>query len=163
MNKDFKTIGEYMNRMVTQLKANPDEHGFLGTSNWLGTTMSSNNTSLQVMYFRSSSYVHKFAHSSLHRDAWTWFNATSAKKANIGIFHELYQVPRGNWETIYANMKPELMAGAQIRVEEKGQGEKWVYPVVDAGRGKLKTSKGRMSWTEGDENDKYGYGDAFAA
>ena len=36
------------------------------------------------------------------------------------------------------------------------KGTQWVSPIVDAWRGPLRSSRGRMARTDGADNDKYG-------
>jgi hypothetical protein len=52
------------------------------------------------------------------------------------------------------------IAATTYRRKESGktpaQQSVWVSPIVDASRGKLRTSAGRMGLTEGGDNEKYG-------
>ena len=100
------------------------------------------------MYFASADHVHAFANGPVHRDGWTWWNKIAATHRHLMIFHELYHVPRGYWETVYAHAEPTGLAATMHRVEvegEKGMGkEVWMSPVVGAEKGVLKNSAGRM-------------------
>lgn len=69
------------------------------------------------------------------------------KYPHFSIYYELFHVPKGNWESIYANCHPIGLAATKHAVKGK-QGEgavEWMSPVVDAKKGVLSTSKGRMS------------------
>ena len=152
----FDQLGKYFTGMVAELEASPIDHGFLGATAWSGTDRSSSNSVMNVMYFKDYSYVHNYAHGPFHREAWNWWNREMAHKKHFSIYHELYQVPSGNWESIYANMAPTGLAATMHRVVlENGKGEEWVYPIVDASRGLLKTSTGRMSRSDGKDHEKY--------
>lgn len=110
------------------------------------------------MYFSSAAAVKAYAEGPLHREAWDWWNKVVPRYPHLGLFHEMYQVPRGHWETIYVQMAPLGAAATMHRVavaaaaagEKEGapQGEEgheaWMSPVVDASRGVLKSSAGRM-------------------
>lgn len=74
-----------------------------------------------------------------------------AQHPHLGIYHELYQAPRGQWESVYAQCKPLGVADTAFHVENKnkidGDGVEegvWMSPVVDARKGVLKNSAGRM-------------------
>ncbi|KAJ9624515.1 hypothetical protein H2203_005250 [Taxawa tesnikishii (nom. ined.)] len=125
----------------------------------IGAQQTAGNASLVVMYFKNVSYVHKYAESPLHRHAVNHWNKELVKKyPHLSIYHELFQVPRGNWESIYENCPPLGLAATKHAVRGKGEGEgegeaevEWMSPVVDARRGILSTSKGRMSGRDSDE------------
>jgi hypothetical protein len=98
--------------------------------------------------------------------------------------HELYQVPKSNWESIYVNYHPTGLGAfpnpptpllfppekntntttaattdlAKTPAED-GKGPDvttWVSPIVDASKGRLRSSAGRMARDMGDGNEKYG-------
>ncbi|KAG8626444.1 hypothetical protein KVT40_005389 [Elsinoe batatas] len=161
-NPQFKAMGDLMDGMIKQLEANPTETGFMGATNWMGTERASNAMNMSVMYFRSAADVHAFAHGPLHRQAWDWWYKNLKANEHLSIFHELYEVPSGNYESVYAQMPPTLLAATQHRVVTEEGGRKkegWTLPVVDARKGQLKSSKGRMARSEGREMDGYGIQD----
>ncbi|KAF4550981.1 Hypothetical protein D9617_15g043350 [Elsinoe fawcettii] len=163
MNPQFKKTGDFMAGMLARLESDPDS-GFMGASSWIGTERTSNATTMQVMYFRSAADVHAFAHGPLHREAWEWWYKNLAENKDLGIWHELYEVPSGNYESVYAQMAPLGLAATQKRVVVQEGGEKregWIYPVVDARKGQLKSSSGRMARSDGRENEKYGTKDIY--
>lgn len=116
------------------------------------------------MYFKSHEGVHAHAHSALHREGWNWYNKELLSRGCVSIYHELYQVPSGNYETIYGNMAPSGLAATMHRVQREGEKEaRWMSPIVDARKGLLKTSRGRMSRSGAHEHDGYENMDAYGS
>jgi len=125
-------------------QANASDYGFLGSSTWLGTSEVASNTVMTVMYFKNADAVHSYSQSPLHLEAWSWWNKDAARVQNLSIFHELYQVPSGNYESIYANIAPTLLAETSYARDDG----LYASPVV-AAKGLLRSSKGRMSRSDG--------------
>lgn len=100
----YQKLTDLAAAMFMDLEQNPVDYGFLGVStyNSAGDTTKPELTS--IMYFRSMEHVHKFVASKSHRAGWDWWN--HAKVENITISHEVYDVPKGNWENVYVNAKP---------------------------------------------------------
>lgn len=74
----------------------------------------------------------------------------------MSIYHETFHVPKGHWETIYINSHPSHLASSAHKITDEKTGEElWASPIVDASKGLLKTSAGRMSRSNADEHDKY--------
>ncbi|GAA1671067.1 DUF4188 domain-containing protein [Glycomyces endophyticus] len=67
-----------------------------------------------VQYWRSGEHLEEYAHSQerLHRGFWKWFNRSVKDNGDVGLWHELYQVPAGAFETSYFNMPPFGLARA---------------------------------------------------
>ena len=145
--------------MVEQLEERSEEFGFLGATDWMGAARESRNTTLNVMYFKSYQGVHAYAQSQLHREAWNWYNNDLAKDGQFGIFHELYQVPSGNWETVYANIQPTGLSSTMHQVTNEEGNKVWMTPIVDASKGLLKSSRGRMSRSDGKDTENLGLAD----
>ena len=124
--------------------------------------MDSGTPELMVLsYWRSLDDLHNFAASKLHLEAWSWWERTLKQHDYLGIFHEIYHAGPKNWENIYVNFQPTLLgATTYLKKGDKLEGgvvpEEWVSPLVDASRGKFRTSKGRLGWSQGHENDKLG-------
>ena len=103
-----------------------------------------------ISYWRSIEDLHAFAHGPLHRQAWTWWEKTLKQHDAIGINHEIYEADAGHWENVYINFQPTgLGATTYLRTNDgKVEGgevsEEWISPLVDAGRGKLRSSAGRL-------------------
>jgi len=144
----WKKLGTYFDNMVTEIKANAEEYGFLGSTTWIGADRGSNNTILTIMYFRNAEDVHRYAHSPLHTKGWAWYFKTIGRVGNISIFHEIFQVPRGAWEAIYGNMAPTGLGAAQFKMNDGS----FRGPLVGATTGSMRSMKGRMSKTQGTDN-----------
>jgi hypothetical protein len=145
-----------MPEMIKDLEEHSEEYGFLGMTNWLNASdRTTNSELLQVCYFRNNEGLQKFAHSKLHRDNWDWYNRHIKEIPHISIYHETYHVPKGNWESIYVNSHISGINTTSVKVIDEEGNEKWTHPIVDASKGQLKTSMGRMSRSKGHEHDGY--------
>jgi hypothetical protein len=153
----FKQLGDYMARMQKDVNRRAEEYGLLNSSLYVGAERSTGNELTYIMYFRNPEGIHKYAHDDLHREAWVWYNkaATTTDLSHMTIFHEIFHSPAGNWETLYANSAPTLLGGARVPVKGPN-GTEYASTLVDASRGLLKSSKGRMARTNGDDNASYG-------
>jgi hypothetical protein len=81
---------------------------------------------------------------------------------HLAIWHEIYHAPPGHWESIYVNSHLSGINSAQVKVIDKESGaEKWMNPVVDASRGLMKTSAGRMDRSQANEHEKLGVKDPY--
>ncbi len=95
---------------------------------------------------------HAFAHAPLHRNAWTWWEKTIKAHAFIGVNHEIYEAEAGHWENVYLNFQPTGLGATTYLRKEGGQGkveggivgDEWIGPLVDARRGKMRSSAGRL-------------------
>jgi Domain of unknown function (DUF4188) len=143
-----------MDRMQSELNADAAKYGMLGASTWLENGRSTQNELMIVMYFKSADDIHEYAHGPLHREAWNWWNKTMTKHKHIAIWHEIFVAPAKHWESIYVNTKPTLMGATSYPIKTP-EGTKWQSPIVDARKGPLKSSKGRMTMTDGKDNDVY--------
>ncbi|KAI9719153.1 MAG: hypothetical protein M1828_006335 [Chrysothrix sp. TS-e1954] len=154
----YKKISDYFEVMLRDLEANSEEYGWTGGNTYIKS--SDRTTSSEVMavhYFKSMDHLHKFAHSKTHRDGWDWWNRNAGELRHIGIMHEVYACPRASWETIYVNYKPEGFGGTSHAVTGKDGVKRWVSPIVDAKKGVLRSSAGRVGLeSTGGGNEKYG-------
>ena len=143
--------------MVKDLEEHSEEYGFLGITNWINSSDRTTNSELMmVCYFRNNEGLQKFAHAPFHRDNWDWWNKNVKKHPHISIYHETYHVPKGHWESIHVNSHISgLNTTAHKIIDEEGK-EKWTLPIVDASKGVLRTSGGRMNLSLGHEHDAYG-------
>lgn len=59
-----------------------------------------------IQYWRSYDHLHAYAHArdKAHLPAWAAFQKAARGNSAVGIYHESYLVPAGNYETIYADM-----------------------------------------------------------
>lgn len=98
---DFKWVGDAMKSMITELEKRP-ESGFLGYEDWLSLRP------VMVQYWRSPEQLIAYARNrdETHYPVWVQFNKELAKRSSIGIWHETYVVPAGNYECVYNNMPP---------------------------------------------------------
>jgi len=154
----WKELGDYFKRMVSEIEKNAEEYGYLGAQGWTadGERATSNET-MTVMFFKSPEGIHKYAHGQLHKEGWQWWNKTESKHAHIGIWHEIFVAPKGMWETIYINSQPLGFGSSYFPIKGKDGETVWQNPLVDASRGKLRTSRGRMTMTDGTEHEKYDF------
>ena len=156
----FRDLADFFIKMTANLRANAEEYGYLGSTNWLHVDeRTSASEKMTVFYFRSLAGVHKFAHDDAHREGWDWWSKHARDIPFLGISHEAYEVPAGNWENVYVNMQPSGLGSASIPFKTEEGETKFASPVVDASRGKLRTHQGRKGEASGAENqEKYGKG-----
>ncbi|GAB7350094.1 hypothetical protein MBLNU459_g0761t1 [Dothideomycetes sp. NU459] len=140
----FREVSDHFAAMSKDLSANADELGLLGFDSYLGTTRGTSNEIMTLFYFRTAKDVHDYSQGPVHRKAWDWWNKTVAQHPHIAITHELYQVPKGLWESVYINSNPTGVAATQHKVTKKDGEVAWMSPVVDARKGILRSSAGRM-------------------
>ncbi|KAK2808016.1 hypothetical protein FQN50_005098 [Emmonsiellopsis sp. PD_5] len=139
-------LNRYFVSMALQLEASPGS-GLLGTSSWISNgEQSSSNTGLTLMYFRDYESLHKFAHGPKHMAGVRWWTQIVKTHPHLGIYHETYEVPKGSWENVYANIKPTGISATVYPIRSpEGSGEiEWMSPVVDARKGPLRTAAGRF-------------------
>lgn len=63
-------------------------------------------------------------------------------------------MPAGHWEAVYVNGHPTLLSASTVPIKTPG-GTQWVSTIVDASKGVLRSSKGRLTMTDGADNEKY--------
>lgn len=143
-----KEFGDQFIACNKELLKRAKEFGCLGGTTWRGNEADSNNTILNIYYFRDMEGLNRFAHDPVHRQAWDWYNKDFVKKmgfSHIGIFHEAFYAPSGNYETIYINMPPVLMGAGSAKVRNEASGEdEWVRTLVDAEGPVWRTQYSRM-------------------
>jgi hypothetical protein len=104
--------------------------------------------------------LHRFAHDPLHRAAWSFWNGIAASHPHLQIWHELFDVPAGHYESVYANSSPSMLAATTVPVystkASSSSSTAWVPVAVDASSGSLRTSRGRLGRSDGADNDRYG-------
>ncbi|EXJ93283.1 hypothetical protein A1O1_01675 [Capronia coronata CBS 617.96] len=157
---NLKTLGDYATQMYAELDKTAPDSGFYGGSSWTNQDKNGATEFLFLSYWRSTEDIHKFAYGPLHREAWDWWNKTLEQNNHIGINHEIFEVDRKHWEAIYVNFQPtNLGATTYLRKGDKLIGgtvdDQWVSPLMDARRGKLRSSAGRLGRDPGQLYDKY--------
>jgi hypothetical protein len=67
-----------------------------------------------VQYWRSYEHLERFARDETlpHLEPWRRFNRMVAKTGDIGIYHETFLVKADQYEAIYVDMPPTLLARA---------------------------------------------------
>ncbi len=93
-------VGIAMTRMLKELNEHP-EMGFLGAETTLNFP-----TTLMVQYWRSFEDLAVYAgnRNAVHLPAWREFNRQVGSNGDVGIWHETYRIPVGNYEAVYNNM-----------------------------------------------------------
>ena len=96
-----------MPRMLRELEAAGPEIGFLGYNGLSSKAI--------VQYWRSFDHLERYARSRdhLHWPAWVEFNRRMKNsRGDVGIWHETYLIPAGQYEAIYSGMPPYGLARA---------------------------------------------------
>jgi len=126
-----------MPRMMAELMKRPGS-GLLGA-----TFVLTANGPATIQYWESVDKLMAYAsdRSSEHFPAWVEFNRKIGGNGDVGIWHETYSVPRGNFEAIYVNMpasglgtfaRLEPARGHRSRARGRLAGETPAVPVEDA-------------------------------
>ncbi|WP_199040732.1 DUF4188 domain-containing protein [Glycomyces salinus] len=89
-----------MPRMLRELARDPDL-GLMGSRTVIGGRVIT-----VVQYWRSADHLDRFAHSQKHshRRYWKQFNRAVKNNGDVGLWHELFKVRAGEFETSYVNM-----------------------------------------------------------
>lgn len=141
MAPGYTAVGEFLNNMMKDLADNAEEWGWYGARSYVNTDVRGRaGEDMIVHYFKTWQHLHDFAHGHAHRAGWDWWNGEGKKYPYIGLAHEVYSVPAGEWENIYLNCEPSGLGSTSIPVTQKDGTKRWVSPVVDAKKGPLKTS-----------------------
>jgi len=108
-----KVIGGYFSNMWLDANQNRESYGFLGNTPSLSTQDdgmrqdSKGTTAVYLSYWKTLEGLHKFAHASPHMKGQLWWeNGAMDEFPHMGIAHEVYEVPPGNWENVYHNFRP---------------------------------------------------------
>lgn len=98
--RQWVPVSKAMVPMLRELTADPDS-GLLGFRSFAGRR-----TTTMLQYWESTEKLQAFANDPdrTHRPAWTAFYQLAARGNNVGIWHETYVVPAGNFETVYRSM-----------------------------------------------------------
>jgi hypothetical protein len=77
-------------------------------------TFVSGRTILNMTYWDNVGQLISYAQNNnkKHQPAWQAFNRRAGTSTAVGIFHETYTVPAGNYETLYRAMPPFGLAAA---------------------------------------------------
>jgi len=139
-----RTVNDYFGSMCRQLDKMPQsESGYLGGSNWTSYDERGAVETTFISYWRDIESLHRFAYGDLHRKGWEWWNKLSKEEnAHLGINHEIFEAEPGKWEAVYLNQQPSLLSGTA----HQGEDGMWRVGTVDASKGKMRNSAGRLGW-----------------
>ncbi|MBR7554961.1 DUF4188 domain-containing protein [Allobacillus sp. GCM10007491] len=85
--------------MIKELHTHQEELGFLGMESFFGLR-----TTVMIQYWSSTEALLSYAKGKKHLTAWKAFNQKVGNNKAVGIYHESYQVKKGNYESVYGNM-----------------------------------------------------------
>ena len=114
--RQWLPVARAMQPMLETLYRHP-ELGFLGGQAflyWRGVAL--------VQYWRSFADLERFARDPAftHLSAWKQFNQAVGGDGSVGIWHETYLVPAGQFESVYGNMPRFGLAAAAGHVPAVG-------------------------------------------
>ena len=91
-------------KMVYELEKNKSL-GYLGGKTWFGRNI------ITIQYWESFEKLENFARNKdlSHMPAWKKFFSNVGENGDVGIWHETYEIKKGQYENIYANMPPFLL------------------------------------------------------
>jgi len=98
-------------RMVDELRAMPDSPLLQSRA---VVSLADRRLFFFVQHWRSVDELEKWANdpSLLHKPAWQNFFRRTGTNGHVGVWHEVYSVPAGQFEAIYANMPRISLAEA---------------------------------------------------
>lgn len=108
-----------MSPMLQELYRNKEELGFMdGSYHFSGRGLT------LIQYWRSFEDLEYYAREGAnHLKAWRNFNRKIGTEGAVGIFHETYLVPEGQYECLYSNMPTFGLAKAGALVPATGRRE----------------------------------------
>jgi len=92
-------VFQAMPGMIKELYTNKEDLGFLSMESYFGLR-----TTVMIQYWRSLDDLLAYAKFEKHLTAWKNFNQKVGANRAVGIYHETYQVKKGNYESFYGNM-----------------------------------------------------------
>ena len=133
----------------------------LGASEFSSTDRDGVIETVNISYWRTLDDIHTFAYGPLHREAWQWWDKSVKGFEHIGINHEIFAADPHHWEAIYVNFQPTLLgATTYLKKGDKLVGgvveDQYVGALVDARKGPLRTSAGRLGWEPTFNREKFG-------
>jgi hypothetical protein len=106
-------MGPYIAKMWQDANENREKYGFLGNTPQLTAQEDASRqdtkgrTVVYLSYWKTLEGLHKFAHASPHMKGQLWWEQGGMDEfPHIGIMHEVYEVPAGNWENVFHNYRP---------------------------------------------------------
>ena len=159
----MRAISKFFRLMIKELDDHSERYDYLGANAYIGAERKTNNETMIMVYFRTYEGLSIFAHApgGIHREAWSYWNNDIMGKGKsdegrlFSIQHEAYEIPAGHWENVYVNYQPTGLGATTHKIDVDGQGS-WASPLVDARKGLLRSSRGRMAASAGNDNEVYG-------
>jgi hypothetical protein len=113
-----------MPKMVRYLSEHP-EKGLLGFRTYLLPSP------MVVQYWRSFDDLDRFARDSddPHLENWRRYLREIGKSGDVGIWHETFMVPAGQYEAIYSNMPVSGLAAASGHVPLAAKGQSAAFRI----------------------------------
>lgn len=148
---DFKEMGAWLFRMNDEFNSAHPPEGLMGQTMFERKDERGAREFVFISYWRSIESLHDFAHSGLHRATWLWWEKNIKRMDAVGINHEIFQAEPGAWENVYVNFQPTMLGATSfLKKGDKVVGgkvdEEWIHPLVNAKKGKLAKSSGRLGW-----------------
>ncbi|KAF2821383.1 hypothetical protein CC86DRAFT_459045 [Ophiobolus disseminans] len=151
-----KTMNDYFVAMWLDAQENREKYGYLGNTPALytqddGTRQDTKgSTAVYLSYWKSLEGLHRFAHAGPHMKGQLWWeNGAMNNFPHLGVSHEVYEVPAGNWENVYHNFRPFGITNTEYPVpvinEESGkESVQWVSGLRSADGKDWKNMQSRM-------------------
>ena len=158
---NVKELADRFDVMNRELDHNIATNGFLGGSTFWSLNPDGLLELSWISYWRSIEAIHNFAYGPEHRAGWDWWNSLTEKESkHIGINHEIFSAEPGQWEAIYVNHQPTLLgATTYLKKGDKMIGgtvdDQYIRGLMDARKGKLRSSAGRLGWQPERLYEKY--------
>ena len=149
---NVKELGDRFSAMNKNLDENLGSNGYMGGSIMYNVDARGAIELSFISYWRSIEAIHEFAYGPIHRSAWDWWNGmTENQSKHIGINHEIFAADPGQWEAIYVNHQPTMLGATTfLKKGDKMIGgtldDQWIKPLMEANKGKLRSSAGRLGW-----------------
>jgi heme-degrading monooxygenase HmoA len=159
---NVKELGDHFEGMLKELDSSLGHQGFLGGSFFYSPDRDGIMELTFISYWRTIDAIHNFAYGPLHRKAWEWWNGLTQKESmHLGINHEIFAAGPHQWEAIYLNHQPTLLgACTYLRKGDKLVGgtvpDTYLNGLMDARKGKLRGSAGRLGWQPTKLYEKHG-------
>jgi heme-degrading monooxygenase HmoA len=118
-------MGGLLDDMWDDCAENQRTNGFLGrTCALTATDEAYGNQMCWLSYWKDLDSLQAFANGPVHQKGFNWFHKIAIKKyPGVGIMHETYQVPKGQWEAISLNIRPFGIIATEQFAEDKETGE----------------------------------------
>ncbi|KAF3397143.1 hypothetical protein DPV78_008224 [Talaromyces pinophilus] len=155
-----RELSDKAQAMVDAMTADSEKYGVLGTSSWIKREEAARNELMYMFYLRDYESLHRFAHDSLHMEGVQWWSKIVKDHPYVAIYHETYNIPKGQWENIYINSHPTGMGNTwfPLKGDEKGSEgvNGFARSVVDARSGALRSAAKRLQFKWLEEAEKEG-------